>query len=180
MTQGKTLLVKMMQEFVDHPFTFKVRKVARTGRRSYLDKTTRDWYDGTDIIHEPVANYALADVYETMSRYKDYIRDSVLGNGCQPAIRKIVEGFQNSGYDTAVVGEVYQQAWEYFSSLPSADETWDFFYQPWPRGKMTEAAESVTEKEFLLGFLELQFAMSELPMSWKAPYKTPLLYFRSL
>lgn len=172
-----------MQNFVECPFICEVRKVANTDQGSHKDKTTREWYDGTDILHEDVLDYALADVHHTMSRYKDYIRDSVLGNiNCQPAIKKVVEGFRDAekGPDTAIVGDVYEKAWEYYSSLPSGNEAWDFFYQPRPSGEKnenskskSESSRSVSEKGFLLGVFELQFAMSKylissilVPTSW--------------
>lgn len=164
MTQGKTFSVEMVQDFVHRPFICEVRKVAKTGRGSYIDKTTRDWYDGTAIIQrETVLEYALADVHETMSRYKDYIHDSVLGKNCQPAITKVVEDFRKAkkDLDTAITGDVYEEAWAYFESLPSENETWNFFYQPWPKGDKSESARSVSEKEFLLGLFELQFALSK-------------------
>lgn len=166
----------MMQDFVVRPFKFDVRKMTKAGRDRYHDKTTRDWYDGKGIIQEPVADYALADVHDTLRRYKDYIRDSVLGVGCQPAIGKLVEGFRESSYDTVVVGEVYQQAWDHFSSLPSEEGTWDFFYHPWPLGDRIKDSRSVSEKAFLLGFFELQFAMSKflfpkLPNALSSPHR---------
>lgn len=152
----------MMQEFVDIPFTCQVRKVASTGRNSHHDKTMREWYDGKGVQQEHVADYALVDVHKTMSQYKEYIRTSVLGNNssCQPAIQKVVEGC-----GTAIVAEVYSKAWDYFCCLPKANEKWDFFYQSWPQGqgksqgKKTETARTVSEKEFLLGFFELRFAL---------------------
>lgn len=159
MTYGKTVSVQMVQDCVDIPFEYDVRKVAKTGRGSHHDKTMREWYDGTDVRREPVPDYALADVHQTMARYKDYIRISVLGDrerGCQPVITKLVEDYQNTGQD--IVAEVFKQAWAYFCCLPSANETWDFFYQPPP--KKTEAPRPVSEKEFLLGFFELRFALS--------------------
>lgn len=164
LTQGKTFSIEMMQDFVHHPFVCEVRKVASTGRGSHIDKTTRDWYDGTATIQrEAVLEYALADVQKTMSRYKDYIRDSVLGKNCQPAITKVVEDFRETkkSHDTAIMGDVYEKAWAYFESLPSHNETWNFFYQPWPKGNKSKSASSVSDKEFLLGLFELQFALSK-------------------
>lgn len=164
LTQGKTFSIEMMQDFVHRPFVCEVRKVANTGRGSHIDKTTREWYNGTATIQrEAVLEYALADVQKTMSRYKDYIRDSVLGENCQPAITSVVEDFRKpkKGLDTAIMGDVYEKAWAYFESLPSENETWNFFYQPWPKGNKSESARSVSEKEFLLGLFELQFALSK-------------------
>lgn len=158
MTYGKTISVQMLQDCVDIPFEYEVRKVAKTGRGSHHDKTMREWYDGTDVRREPVPDYALADVHQTMTRYKDYIRISVLGDrerGCQPVITKLVEDYQNTGQ--GIVGEVFKQAWAHFCSLPSASETWDFFYRPPP--KKTEEPRPVSEKGFLLGFFELRFAL---------------------
>lgn len=161
MTYGKTVTVQMMQHFVDIPFEYEVRKVAKTGRGSHHDKTMREWYDGTEVRREPVPDYALADVHQTMARYKDYIRISVLGDrqrGCQPVITKLVEHYQKTGQ--GLVAEVFKQAWAYYCSLPSASETWDFFYEP--PGKKTEKPRPVSEKGFLLGFFELRFALSRL------------------
>lgn len=158
----------MMQKFVDIPFTCQVRKVASTGRNSHHDKTTRDWYDGEGVQKELVPDYALVDVHKATSQYKEYIRASVLPNkqGCQPAIQKVIEGC-----GTPVVAEVYSKAWDYFCCLPRANEAWDFFYQSWPPGqaksqfKKTMTARLVSEKEFLLGFFELRFALSKLKVT---------------
>lgn len=161
MTYGKTVTVQMMQHFVDIPFEYEVRKVAKTGRGSHHDKTMREWYDGTEVRREPVPDYALADVHQTMARYKDYIRISVLGDrerGCRPVIMKLVQHYQKTGQ--GLVAEVFKQAWAYYCSLPSASETWDFFYEP--PGKKTEKPRPVSEKGFLLGFFELRFALSRL------------------
>lgn len=166
MTRGKVLSVEMMQDFVDVPFKFLVRKVAKTGRGSHNDKTTRDWWDGTRVHREAVPDYALVDVHQTMGLYKEYIRKSVLGDGCQPAIEKVVQEIRETSTSkgTDIVGDVYEQAWAYFLSLPSANEAWAFFYQP-PPTKKTEKEERpkpVSENEFLLGFFELRFALSKL------------------
>lgn len=162
MTQGKTFTVGMMQDFVGLPFVCQVRKVASNPRSTHKDRTTRDWYDGTTIRREAVLEYALLDVHETMIRYKDYIRDSVLGHNCPPAITKVVEGYRQpeQGVDTTIVAKVYEKAWEYFCSLPSEEETWDF-YQPWPRGRKNDGENLVSEKQFLLAVFELQFSLSK-------------------
>lgn len=162
MTHGKTFTVEMEQDFVGRSFKCQVRKVSNNPRSTHKDRTTRDWYDGTTIKREPVLEYALADVHETMTRYKDYIRDNVLGNNCLPVIAKVVEGYRKpgQGVDTTIVAEVYEKAWAYFCSLPSEEETWDF-YQPWPRVKTNNSEKSVSEKQFLLGLFELRFALSK-------------------
>lgn len=178
MTEGKTLSIQMKQNFVNVPFTCQIRKISGTGRSNHHDKTMREWWNGKDVQQQPVADYALADVYKTAAQYKEYIRNSVLGNNSsrQPAIVKVVEGFRETSHSTGteIVGDVFQKAWDHFCSLPSANEAWDF-YQPWPPGKTqgkvqgetqektqpnkTETARLVSEKEFLLGLFELQFAL---------------------
>lgn len=180
MTEGKTLTVQMMQNFVNVPFTCQIRRIASAGRSNHNDKTMREWWDGKDVQKQPVADYALADVHKTVAQYKDYIRNSVLGTNSsrQPAIVKVVEGFRKTSHSTGteVVGDVFQKAWDHFCSLPSTDAAWDF-YQPWPPGKTqgktqgetqgetrtqtnkTETARLVSEKEFLLGLFELRFAL---------------------
>lgn len=184
MTEGKTLSVQMMQNFVNVPFTCQIRRISGTGRSNHHDKTMREWWDGKDVQKEPVADYALADVHKTVAQYKEYIRNSVLGNNSsrQPAIVKVVEGFRETSHSTGteIVGDVFQKAWDHFCSLPNANEAWDF-YQPWPPGKTregtqektqgktqgktqakTETARLVSEKEFLLGLFELRFALRTL------------------
>lgn len=173
--------MQMQQNFVSHPFTCQIRKVSNTGRSSHNDKTTREWYDykANKIRHEKVADYALADVHQTVVQYKEYIRVSVLGNNPsrQSAIVKVVEGFREPEYGAAIVGDVFQKAWDYFCCLPSANEKWDFFYQPWPpegtpgkkAEKKAEMCRSVSEKEFLLGWFELRFALSKLLIPNRLP-----------
>lgn len=170
MTQGKTLSVQMLQKSVEIPFKCQVRRVASTGRSSHHDKTMREWYDGKGVRQEPVADYALADVHKNVAHYKEYIRASVLGTNCLPVIGKVVEGC-----GTAIVGDVYKRAWDYFCHFPNAKETRHSFYQPWPPGKTnqgrkTAIANSVSEEQFLLGLFELRFALSKLPRYSSPPY----------
>ncbi|KAG8159319.1 hypothetical protein KVR01_010980 [Diaporthe batatas] len=160
MTEGKTFTVKIEQDFVGRSFECQVRKVSNNPNSTHKDRTTRDWYNGTTVKREAVLEYALVDVNETMIRYKDYIRDNVLGHNYPPAIAKVVEGYRKpeQGVDTTIVAEVYEKAWAYFCSLPSEEKTWDF-YQPWPRGNKNDSEKLVSEKGFLLGLFELQFAL---------------------
>lgn len=150
----------MMQDLVSYPFTFDVSPVTRTSRDKYQDKTTRDWYDGITIVEEPVSSYALADVQDTITYYKRYIRDTVLGASSTPSMEGMAAGFQCTTYAGAA-SNIYTGAWHYFCSLPKDDESWALFYQTDTVLSSVERSRLVSDTSFLLGVFELQFALRE-------------------
>ncbi|KAJ0116050.1 hypothetical protein J7T55_004995 [Diaporthe amygdali] len=163
-TQGRVRSVQMCQEGIDAPFIFEVRKLPKASRDSYNDQDKRVWFTGIGLDREEIAGFGLANVHETILRYKAYIHISVLGNencqpAIQPAIQKVANEFRELNYDVAVVGEVFQKAWYYFCSLPDDDQGHDFYP---PMGKKLPI---ISEKQFLFGFFELWFALRH-SMGW--------------